>query len=110
MNDIHDTIIVVAAIIAAVLISLLSGCTAMNNLSESVKNKNIAAGSDTWGGNIIFSLMDAAVPLPNITLWIGRRKVWYVSLKSDNIQQLPGIIKSSNAPIKVGVTPIEIEQ
>ena len=96
--------------VSALMGILLIGCTAMNNLTESVKNKNIAAGSDTWGGNCVLEMTGTSESmLPNINLWFGRRRVWYVSLK-DQPEIIPQIIEMSNSSLEVnaGMTGVSI--
>ena len=47
--------------------------------------------------------------LPNINLWFGRRRVWYVSLK-DQPEIIPQIIEMSNSSLEVsaGMTGVSI--
>ena len=61
--------------------ALLSGCAAVDSLTDATKDKSIAAGSDTWGGGADISAVSAESPVPNLSAWFGRRKVWYVSVK-----------------------------
>ena len=89
-------------VIAAFALLFVTGCKSLDNLTESVKNKNIAAGSDTWGGNIVMSLISMEMPLPNITLWFGRRKVWYVSIKENQPSaDIAAIVAACNTPLSV---------
>jgi len=92
-------------ILFALLASLIltEGCTALNNMTESMKNKNIAAGSDTWGGDVIFEFAGTESLFPNINIWFGRRRVWYVSLKEGNAKDIAEIVKSSNSALEVSV-------
>lgn len=93
---------ILIALIALISMIALTGCTAVNNLSESVKDKNIAAGSDTWGGNIDIGLSVENGYIPRIDFWFGRRKVWYVSLKKDEATaDLKDIVAASNAPLDI---------
>lgn len=90
----------ICILIASAVIISLSSCTAMNNVSESVKDKNIAAGSDTWGGygDVGFTMENGWIP--NISFWFGRRKVWYVSLKKDeSTKDIANIVNASNTPL-----------
>lgn len=93
-------LLIVLLVLAGAII--LTGCTAVNNLSESVKDKNIAAGSDTWGGNIDIGLSIENGYIPRIDFWFGRRKVWYASLKKDEATtDLKDIVAASNAPLDI---------
>lgn len=93
----NSTLKLLASILAVLAIVMLSGCTAMNNLSESAKNKNIAAGSDTVGAKIELGLSADNFYVPNINIWFGRWRAWYVSLKKDSdVSQMPKIIKAGN--------------
>lgn len=89
------------AFVAVFFTMMMTGCSdALTNVSESVKEKNIAAGSDTAGGNIELSSKAENAWIPNIELWFGRRRVWYVSLKKDaDVKQIPAIIKAGNTPL-----------
>ncbi len=95
-------------------IVFLTGCQAFNTLAGGVKNKNIVAGSDTWGGNIEASLTGTAETAPcSISLWFGRRRVWYASVKDEsNVKYLPEIVKASNSSLGItaGATGITISQ
>jgi hypothetical protein len=93
---------ILIALLALISMIALTGCTAVNNLSESVKDKNIAAGSDTWGGNIDIGLSIENGYIPRIDFWFGRRKVWYASLKKDEATtDLKDIVAASNAPLDI---------
>ncbi len=97
---------------ALLMLGLLCGCAdTLNNLSESVKEKNIAAGSDTSGGNIELGLSSENLYVPNITLWFGHRRVWYVSLKKEaDVKVIPAIIRAGNSElgIKAGADGIGV--
>lgn len=103
--------LIIAAIAAAVT---LAGCSdALVNLSESVKEKNIATGSDTTGGNIELSSKAENAWIPNIELWFGRRRVWYTSLKEGaDVSQIPAIIKAGNQQLNLnaGATGVGVTQ
>jgi len=100
------------AFVAAFFTIMMTGCSdALTNISESVKEKNIAAGSDTAGGNIELASKAENAWIPNIELWFGRRRVWYVSLKKDaDVSKMPDIIKAGNSElgIKAGTDGIGI--
>ena len=44
--------------------ALLSGCAAVDSLTDATKDKSIAAGSDTWGGGADISAVSAESPVP----------------------------------------------
>lgn len=83
-------------------IVMMSGCSALNTAANGVKDKNIAMGSDTWGGEVVASFVSAESPLPNLSIWFGRRKTWYTSIKDGNdVKVIPEIVKASNTPLNV---------
>lgn len=91
----------VIVILAILSIFALTGCAALDELAKSVQNKNIAAGSDTWGGSGDVGMTVDNGYIPNINFWFGRRKVWYVSLKKDEAtKDIANIVKASNTPLE----------
>ena len=81
------------------------GCQALNTLAESAKNKNIAAGSDTWGGSFEGSFIGTAETAPlSFNGWFGRRRVWYASTRDDS-KILPEIVKASNSSLGITAGP-----
>lgn len=101
--------------VSAVLLAfVLGGCAeSLNNISESVKDKNIAAGSDTTGGNIELASKAENAWIPNIELWFGHRRIWYVSLKKDaDVSQIPAIVKagSQEMSLKAGSDGVGVTQ
>lgn len=89
-------------LVAAVIIAMTSGCSAINAAADGLKDKNIAMGSDTWGGEVVASFVSAESPLPNLSIWFGRRKTWYTSIKDGNdVKVIPEIVKASNTPLNV---------
>ncbi|NCU27219.1 hypothetical protein EOM86_10950 [Candidatus Nomurabacteria bacterium] len=88
-------------ILATIGILCLTGCSALDELAKSVQDKNIAAGSDTWGGSGDVGMTVDNGYIPNINFWFGRRKVWYASIKKDaDVKVLPEIVKASNTPLE----------
>jgi len=95
----------------AALAAGLTGCAALTNLSESVKSKNIAIGRDLWGGDVELTMMSEENPTPMISLWFGRSRWWYVSLK-DHPELIEKIVEKSNSAleVKADATGISISQ
>jgi hypothetical protein len=95
----------------AALAAGLPGCAALTNLSESVKNKNIAIGRDLWGGDVELTMMSEENPTPMISLWFGRSRWWYVSLK-DNPELIEKIVEKSNSAleVKAGAAGVSVSQ
>lgn len=107
----NSAIKLLASIVVILTILALTGCTAMNNLSESAKDKNIAAGSDTVGARIELGLAADNLYVPNINIWFGRWRAWYVSLKKDaDVSKIPDIVKAGNSEfgIKAGADGVGV--
>ena len=82
--------------------TLLSGCAAVDSLTDATKDKSIAAGSDTWGGGADISAVSAESPVPSLSAWFGRRKVWYVSVKDKSTGEAAAkVVKASNSSLDV---------
>lgn len=92
---------------------LLSGCAAVDSLTAATKDKSIAAGSDTWGGGADISAVSAESPVPSLSAWFGRRKVWYVSVKDKSTGEAAAkVVKASNSSLDVsaGATGVGAKQ
>ena len=101
----------IGIIIAAALIVFASGCATIGKAIDSASEKNLAAGSDTWGGRIRATFFSEESPLPNLTLSFGRIKLWYVSLKDDGSAPIiPDAIRASQSPVSArgSVNGVEI--
>ena len=89
-------------VVLVVLLFFFAGCSTVNRAIDSAKEKNIAAGSDTWGGKIIFEFFSFDCPLPNINFCFGRTRQWYISLKDDqSAALLSDAVKASNSAISI---------
>jgi hypothetical protein len=98
-------------VVAVVLLaSLFTGCSSLNNAIKSASDKNIAAGSDTWGGKIQMEFFSFECPLPNVILTFGRTRQWYVSLKDPNsAKTLSDVVKASNSALSVSAGGVGIK-
>ena len=89
-----------------IALCLLSGCGTMNKAIESASKKNIAVGTDTWGGKIWVTMIGEESPLPSFGITFGRVKSWYISLKDEKSASiLADAIKASNSSLGVNVSP-----
>ena len=85
-----------------VVAMMLAGCTAVKSVAQATKDKTIAAGSDTWGGGADISAVSAESPVPSLSAWFGRRKVWYVSVKDKQTGEAAAkVVKASNSSLDV---------
>lgn len=91
-----------ALLAALVLLPALTGCEAVTAVTESTREKSIAAGSDTWGGGVEAKTATADCPVPGFECWFGRRKVWYASVRDRATGQAAAeIVRASNSPLSV---------
>ena len=90
------------ALLAALLLPVLTGCAMVEAVTDSTKEKSIAAGSDTWGGGVEAKTATADCPVPGFECWFGRRKVWYASVKDEASGKAAAkIVRASNSPLSV---------
>lgn len=90
------------ALLAALLLPTLTGCEAVKSVTDSTKEKSIAAGSDTWGGGMEAKAATVDCPVPGFECWFGRRKVWYASVKdAKSGKSAAEIVRASNSPLSV---------
>ncbi len=93
---------VLLALLAALLLPVLTGCAMVEAVTDSTKEKSIAAGSDTWGGGVEAKTATADYPVPGFECWFGRRKVWYASVRDRATGQAAAeIVRASNSPLSV---------
>lgn len=93
---------VLLALLAALLLPALTGCAMVEAVTDSTKEKSIAAGSDTWGGGVEAKTATADCPVPGFECWFGRRKVWYASVRDRATGQAAAeIVRASNSPLSV---------
>ena len=105
--------IAIAGLSVIAAATTLTGCQALNTLAGNTASKNIAAGSDTWGGDIEASLTGTAESAPlSVSMWFGRRRVWYVSSKDGTCKDLAEVVKASNSALTIsaGATGISVGQ
>ena len=90
------------ALLAALVLPALTGCEAVEAVTNSTREKSIAAGSDTWGGGVEAKTATADCPVPGFECWFGRRKVWYASVRDRATGQAAAeIVRASNSPLSV---------
>ena len=91
-----------ALLAALVLLPALTGCAMVEAVTDSTREKSIAAGSDTWGGGVEAKTATADCPVPGVECWFGRRKVWYTSVH-DRATGLAAaeIVRASNSPLSL---------
>lgn len=80
----------------------LTGCEAVDSVVSATREKTLAVGCDTWGGGVDMSLAEAEQPVPSLSGWFGRRRVWYISVKDE---------KSGDAAariVKAGLSSVEL--
>lgn len=93
---------VLLALLAALLLPVLTGCAMVEAVTNSTREKSIAAGSDTWGGGVEAKTATADCPVPGFECWFGRRKVWYASVRDRATGQAAAeIVRASNSPLSV---------
>ena len=91
-----------ALLAALVLLPALTGCEAVTAVTESTREKSIAAGSDTWGGGMEAKAATVDCPVPGFECWFGRRRVWYASVKdAKSGKSAAEIVRASNSPLSV---------
>lgn len=91
-----------AMLAALVLLPALTGCAMVEAVTDSTREKSIAAGSDTWGGGVEAKTATADCPVPGFECWFGRRKVWYASVRDRATGQAAAeIVRASNSPLSV---------
>lgn len=91
-----------ALLAALVLLPALTGCAMVEAVTDSTREKSIAAGSDTWGGGVEAKTATADCPVPGFECWFGRRKVWYASVRDRATGQAAAeIVQASNSPLSV---------
>ena len=91
-----------ALLAALVLLPALTGCAMVEAVTDSTREKSIAAGSDTWGGGVEAKTATADCPVPGFECWFGRRKVWYASVRDRATGQAAAeIVRASNSPLSV---------
>ena len=93
---------VLLALMAALVLLVLTGCAMVEAVTDSTREKSIAAGSDTWGGGVEAKTATADCPVPGFECWFGRRKVWYTSVH-DRATGLAAaeIVRASNSPLSL---------
>lgn len=90
------------ALLAALLLPALTGCEAVEAVTNSTREKSVAAGSDTWGGGVEAKTATADCPVLGFECWFGRRKVWYASVRDRATGQAAAeIVRASNSPLSV---------
>lgn len=90
------------ALLAALVLPALTGCAMVEAVTDSTREKSIAAGSDTWGGGVEAKTATADCPVPGFECWFGRRKVWYASVRDRATGQAAAeIVRASNSPLSV---------
>ena len=93
---------VLLALLAALVLPALTGCAMVEAVTDSTREKSIAAGSDTWGGGVEAKTATADCPVPGFECWFGRRKVWYASVRDRATGQAAAeIVRASNSPLSV---------
>ena len=93
---------ILALLAALVLLPALTGCAMVEAVTDSTREKSIAAGSDTWGGGVEAKTATADCPVPGFECWFGRRKVWYASVRDRATGQAAAeIVRASNSPLSV---------
>jgi len=78
----------------------------VKSVLDSTRDKSIAAGSDTWGGGGEATMAEiSGSPFPTLSGWFGRRRVWYVSIKTPAQGRAAAeVVKASNTSVSAGVT------
>lgn len=99
---IHERLIItLLASLLFVGLMFSGGCKTAELAVKSASNKNIATGSDTWGGKIIAEFFGEGW-MPNVTLTFGRTRQWYVSLRDmDSAKELAGVVTASNSTLSI---------
>ena len=93
-------VLLVAAVVALIL--ALTGCAAVEAVTDATREKTIAAGSDTWGGGMEAKTASADCPVPGFEGWFGRRRVWYVSVHDAKTGQAAAeVVRASNSAVTV---------
>ena len=91
-----------AMLAALVLLPALTGCAMVEAVTDSTREKSIAAGSDTWGGGVEAKTATVDCPVPGFECWFGRRKVWYASVRDRATGQAAAeIVRASNSPLSL---------
>lgn len=105
MTDALKTIAVrLAVLLAATALIAAAGCAALEKIPEATKDKTVAVGSDTWGGGIDATVASPESPVPSLSGWFGRRKVWYVSVKDAQTGKAAAeVVKASNSSLTAGI-------
>lgn len=92
-------------ILGAALLLALSGCSMVDSVVSATMDKSVAAGTDTWGGGFEGSVAQLEQPVPSISGWFGRRRTWYVSIKTPETGYAAAeVVKASHAPITVSAS------
>lgn len=91
-------------LLLALAAASLTGCAALEKIPEATKDKTVALGSDTWGGGMDATVASPESPVPSLSGWFGRRKVWYVSVKDkDTGTAAAEVVKASNSSLTAGI-------
>lgn len=102
-----------AAFVVLAALLLNSGCAAVASVTAATREKSVAVGSDTWGGGAELTLATPEQPLPTLSGWFGRRRVWYVSVKDrDTGEAAAAVVRAGHAGLSVaaGASGIGLSQ
>ncbi len=92
---------------------LFGGCSLADSLASATMEKSVAIGADTWGGGFEATLAQLEQPVPSISGWFGRRRTWYVSIRTPETGAAAAeVVRAGNAPLAVsaGATGATVSQ
>ena len=90
-------------ILLIVVICLVTGCTALDNITAGNRSKVVCIAQETWGGKIVAEMVSASQMLPNLTLCFGKTNTYYCTIPTNTPPALVAAaaehLKASNSTV-----------
>jgi hypothetical protein len=97
-------------ILLIVIVCLVTGCTALDNITEGNKSKVVCIGQETWGGKIVAEMVSSSQMLPNLTICFGKTNTVYSTIPAltdpNLIKAQAELVKANNSTISATATGI----
>ncbi|MDD3885838.1 MAG: hypothetical protein PHI35_03085 [Victivallaceae bacterium] len=102
-----------AFFLTIITVIVCGGCSMVRDFTEATREKSLAVGSDTWGGGCELAVIGTEQPLPGLSGWFGRRRVWYVSIHDAATGEAAAqVVRAGNFDLSVsaGATGVTVTQ
>jgi hypothetical protein len=95
-------------ILLIVIVCLVTGCTALDNITEGNKSKVVCIGQETWGGKIVAEMVSSSQMLPNLTICFGKTNTVYSTIptatSAELIKAQAELVKANNTSVSATAT------